>query len=100
MMVVLDSESGKEITSVPLPEGVDDLHYDASRKKLYASCGEGFVAVIAQTSADKYELVEKVPTAKQARTSFLDSAAGRLYVAVPRQSGKPGPEIRVFKIKD
>jgi DNA-binding beta-propeller fold protein YncE len=100
MVVVMDAESGKEITGVAIPQDIDDLFYDAGRKRLYASCGEGYVAVIKQTDADHYEVVEKVPTVKQAKTSLFDAEGGRLFLAVPRQPGKPGPEIRVYKIRD
>jgi DNA-binding beta-propeller fold protein YncE len=100
MVVVLDSESGKEITTVAIPKEIDDLHYDAKRKKLYASCGEGFLAVIRQLSPDKYELEEKIATVKQAKTSLFAAEANRLYLAVPRQPDQEGPEIRVYKIKD
>jgi DNA-binding beta-propeller fold protein YncE len=100
MVVVLDSETGKEITSVAIPKDVDDLHYDAKRKKLYASCGEGFIAVLRQVSADKYELEDKIATVKDAKTSLFVPDANRLYLAVPRQPNQEGPEIRVYKIKD
>ena len=39
--VVMDTETGKEITSVAIPEGVDDIYYDAGRRRLYASCSSG-----------------------------------------------------------
>jgi DNA-binding beta-propeller fold protein YncE len=74
MVVALDSETGKEITGVPIPEGVDDLFYDAKRKQLYASCGNGFLVVIRQQDADRYELAAKLQTAKQAKTSLFDPA--------------------------
>ena len=99
-VVVLDSESGKEITSVAIPKDIDDLHYDAKRKKLYASCGEGFLVVLNQASPDKYEVTEKVPTVSQAKTSLFNPDANRLYLAVPRQPNQEGPEIRVYKVKD
>src|SRR5262249_55236561 len=38
MVVVLDSDTGKEITGVAIPQDIDDLFYDAKRKRLYASC--------------------------------------------------------------
>jgi DNA-binding beta-propeller fold protein YncE len=100
MVVVLDSETGKEITGVAIPQDIDDLFYDGKRKQLYASCGEGYLAVIRQTDADHYDVREKVETVKLARTSLFDPATGRLFLAVPRQSGKPGPEIRVYKVRD
>jgi hypothetical protein len=100
MVVVLDSETGKEITSVAIPKDIDDLHYDAKRKKLYASCGEGFLAVINQVGPDKYELADKIATVKDAKTSLFVAESNRLYLAVPRQPNQEGPEIRVYKVKD
>jgi len=97
MVVILDSESGKEITSVDIPGDIDDLFFDVKRKKIYASCGEGFLAVIRQIDADRYELVEKIATVADARTSFFDPETGRLYLGVPRQPNKEGPEIRVYQ---
>jgi hypothetical protein len=100
MVVVMDTETGKEITGVPIPKDIDDLSYDAKRKRLYASCGEGFLAVISQVSPDKYEVTNKIPTVKSASTSLFDPEANRLYLAVPRQPNQPGAEIRVYKVND
>ena len=52
-VVVMDSETGKEIVAIDIPQDVDDLYYDAKRKRLYAICGEGFVAV-DQTEGRRY----------------------------------------------
>jgi DNA-binding beta-propeller fold protein YncE len=100
MVVVMDMATGKEITGVPIPKDDDDLFFDAKRKRLYASCGEGFIAVIRQLDADHYEATEKIATAKNAKTSLFDADSSRLFLAVPRQDGKPGPEIRVYRVKD
>jgi len=99
MLVVMDSESGKEVASVEIPGDTDDLYFDAKHKRVYVSCGEGFLAVLRQTDADHYELVEKVPTAKNARTCAFDADSGRIYLAVPRQEGKDGPEIRIYQVR-
>ena len=96
MIVVLDTETGKEVTSVPIPGDIDDVFYDAKRKRIYASCGEGFLAVIQQTDADHYELLAQIATVTGARTSLFDPQTGRLYLVVPRQRGKDGPEVRVY----
>jgi len=99
-IVVLDAESGKEITSVAIPQDVDDLFFDAKRKRLYASCGEGFIAIVRQSDADHYALSEKIATVAKAKTSLFDADSGRLFLAVPRQPGKEGPEIRVYRVRD
>ena len=99
MVVVLDTETGKEVPGVPIPGDIDDLFLDAKRQRLYASCGEGFVVVLKQLDPDHLEVIEKIPTVKGARTCLYVPEAGRLYLAVPRQQGKDGPEIRTYQVK-
>jgi DNA-binding beta-propeller fold protein YncE len=97
VIVVLNADSGEAITALPIPADVDDLFYDAKRKRLYASCGEGALAVVRQRDADHYEVLENIPTVKLARTCFVDPEGDRLYLGLPRQEGKEGPEIRVYQ---
>jgi DNA-binding beta-propeller fold protein YncE len=99
MVVALDTETGKEVATVPIPGDNDDLYYDGGRKRLYGACGEGSLVVIEQQGADQYKEVEKVPTAKGAKTCLYVAATGRLYLAVPRQEGKDGPEVWVYQVK-
>jgi DNA-binding beta-propeller fold protein YncE len=96
MVVVLDSKSGKELTSVAIPGGIDDLHLDARRGRLYASCGDGALAVI-EKKGEMYVVSTKLETPKKAKTSAFSGSAGRLYLAVPRQQGMDAPEIRVYQ---
>jgi hypothetical protein len=96
-IVVVDSESGKEVASVAIPEDIDDLFFDAKHKRLYASCGAGSLAVIRQRDADHYEALETIPTVKLARTCFFDPVGERLYLTVPRQEAQDGPTIRVYQ---
>lgn len=100
MVVVMDSETGKEITSVAVPRDIDDLFFDAKRKRLYAACGEGYLAVIRQIDADRYELLEKLPTSKLARTCLFDAEGNRLFLAVPRFGAMAGPEIWVYRVRE
>lgn len=95
-LLVLDLADGGAKAKVGLSGDVDDLFLDAEGRRLYASCGEGFLDVLARRDADRYERIAQVPTAKGARTSLLDAAGGRLFVAVPAGGGKPA-EIRVYR---
>jgi hypothetical protein len=97
-VVVLDAGDGHEVARVGIPKDTDDLYYDATRKRVYATCGQGYVAVIAQVDADHYRLAEKVPTARGARTGLFDPGSGRLYVVLPAGGGK-GPRVRVYQAK-
>ncbi|OAI50669.1 hypothetical protein AYO44_17575 [Planctomycetaceae bacterium SCGC AG-212-F19] len=98
-VVVMDTETGKEVASVPIAADVDDLFFDAQRKKLYAACGDGMISVVKQVSADKYEPGDKIATEKGARTGLFDSESSRFFLAVPRQPGKDAAEVRVYKVQ-
>ncbi len=96
-LVVLDTASGKLVGDLAISGDADDLFYDAQRKRLYASCGEGTIDVIEQRDADHYNMLEKIPTAPGARTSFFSAELNRFYLAVP-QRGERGAEIRVYEV--
>ncbi len=98
-VVVLDGKTGKEVVSIEIPGDIDDLFYDAKRERLYASCGDGFLAVIQRKETDRFEVIERIPTGKLARTCLFDSESGRLYLPIPRQPGKDLPELRIFQAR-
>jgi DNA-binding beta-propeller fold protein YncE len=99
MVVALDTESGKEVAGAEIAGGVDDLWLDPARKRLFASCGDGQLVVIKVVDADHLETHEKIETPKGARTCLYVAETGRLYLAVPRQEGKQGPEMRIYQVK-
>jgi DNA-binding beta-propeller fold protein YncE len=101
-LVVMDSDTGKIVASVPIPGDVDDLSFDTRRKRIYASCGDGAIAVIRQVDADRYEALATVPTVKGARTSVFNADDGSLYLAVPRRTDRPdqeNPEVWVYRAR-
>jgi len=99
-LIVLDTESGKEISRLDGVAGIDDLWYDSARNRVYASGGRGFdvgfVYAYQEKDADRYELVGKVPTAPGAGTSFWSAELNRLFVAAPAND-KEGAAILVFE---
>jgi DNA-binding beta-propeller fold protein YncE len=98
VVLVLDAKTGKEVTRIDIPGDIDDLFHDAKRKRLYAICGEGFVAVIEQGDGERYKSVERIATAKKARTGLFDPETGLLYVVLPAHDDK-GPEVQVYQAK-
>src|SRR6266849_1906638 len=82
-LVVLDTESGATIASVPCVADSDDVYYDAGRERIYALGGEGFISVIQQTDADHYQSLAKIPTTVGARTGLWYEKRDRFYLAVP-----------------
>jgi DNA-binding beta-propeller fold protein YncE len=101
-LVVLDSDSGKVVDRVPIPGDVDDISFDARRGRVYASCGDGALAVIRQLDADHYKALGTISTVKGARTSVFDATNGQLYLAVPRLLERPeqeNPEVWVYRAR-
>jgi hypothetical protein len=89
-MTVYDSLSGKEIVSLPGPETMDGVYYDAGLKRIYMSGGRwygtpeaspGWIYVYQQKDADHYELVSKIRTRPGSGTSLFVPQLKRLYVA-------------------
>jgi DNA-binding beta-propeller fold protein YncE len=95
-LVAFDAKSGAMTTSVDGAVDTDDLFYDAARKRLYMSGGDGFVSVFDQRDADHYQFAGKTPTGAGARISLFVPSLNRLYVAVPRR-GKTDARILVFE---
>jgi WD40 repeat protein len=99
-LIILDTESGKEISRLEGVAGIDDLWHDSAHSRVYASGGRGFdvgyVYTYQQKDADHYELIAKVPTAPGAGTSFWLPELNRFYVAAPA-NGKEEAAILIFE---
>ena len=95
-IAVLDTQSGKEITAVPITKGVDDLTFDPHSKRLYAAC-DGNVDIYRQDGPDQYKRLAQVPTGPLGRTARLVPELNRYFVAVP-QRGTDSAKILVFDV--
>ena len=82
-LMVFDTNSGKVVSVLDIANDADDIFYDVTTKRIYVSCGEGFVNIFQQQDADHYNAIVSVPTAQGARTSLLVPELHRFYVAVP-----------------
>jgi DNA-binding beta-propeller fold protein YncE len=81
VMAVLDADSGKVITTLPIGDHVDATAFDPETKLIFNSNGEGTITVIHQDSPDKYSIVETVKTAPRAKTMALDPKTHRLFLS-------------------
>src|SRR4029077_4976995 len=99
-IVVMDTETGKELLALAIDPGVDDLVFDPASGRLYASCGDGAgsVAVYKQASADRYELLGKVASGPGGRTARVVPELNKYYVAVPAHGDTPA-QVLVFAVQ-
>src|SRR5712664_3746536 len=93
---VLDTQTGKEVTSFPITKGVDDITYDPASKRIYAAC-DGAVDIYEQSGPDSYKLLGNVSTGPMGRTARLVPELKRYFVAVP-QHGTTSARVLVFDV--
>jgi DNA-binding beta-propeller fold protein YncE len=81
VMAVMDADTGKVITTLPIGDHVDATAFDTETRMIFNSNGEGTVTVIHQDDPDKYTVVETVKTAPRAKTMALDPKTHRLFLS-------------------
>ena len=94
-LLVLNTSTGAIIQKLPAVGDCDDVFYDKSRRRIYASGGAGAISVFEQKDADHYAESARVLTVKGARTSFFSPELDRLFLAVRREGSQPAA-IEVF----
>jgi DNA-binding beta-propeller fold protein YncE len=101
-LLVLNTDSGKVVASLPGAADSDDMAYDPTRKRIYIPSAEGFIFVYQQIDADRYERIAKIPSAIGARTAAYYGQVGKhnsLYLAVPGRSNR-GAELWIYETRD
>ncbi len=90
-MVVMDSDNGKVISSLPIGAGADAAAYDASAKLVFSSNGDGTLTVVQAGKGDKYSVLETVATQRGARTMALDEKTHLIYLVSADFGPPPAP---------
>jgi hypothetical protein len=101
-LVVVNTDTGKEVTSLPTADSVDDLAYDPVLHRLYAPGGNlggavGAVTVVQQKDADHYEVLANIPTKPGARNARLVSELNKYYLSVSTKDPQEA-QILVFDV--
>ena len=104
VLVVLNVEDGKVVTTLPIGDGVDANAFDSETKLLFSSQGDGTLTIIKQDSPNKFTVLQNVTTQPGARTMALDTNNHSVYLVSaefdelapaagqtrPRRTMKPG----------
>ena len=76
---------------------VDDIFYNADKKEVIASGGEGYINIFQKTADNRFRQVSNIATRQGARTSLLISSLQYLILANRAEGGKAA-SIAVYKI--
>jgi YVTN family beta-propeller protein len=91
MMVMLDTESGKVVGTVPIGAGVDGCAFDDARQLAFASCGDGTTIIAREEAPDKLTVLQTLKTERGARTMALDPKTHRIYLPSAKFEPAPAP---------
>ncbi len=97
-VVVVDTATGREVTTFPIGGETDCMFYDEPHRRIYVTGAEGTLDVVEQVDADHYRSLSRMTTAPLARTCLWVPELDKLFVAVPQQNATPA-ELRVYRAK-
>ena len=83
-MLMMDSTTGKVITSVPIGQGVDANAFDPGTMLAFASCGDGTTTIAKEETPDKLTVVQALETQRGSRTMALDPTTHKIYLAAAK----------------
>ena len=80
LMIVSDYENGKIVEKVSIGEHCDGVVFDADKKIIYTSNGEGNISVISQVNANSYKAIDTIITQKGAKTIVQNKNTHQLFL--------------------
>jgi YVTN family beta-propeller protein len=90
-LVVMDTQSGTVLATLPIGERVDGVAFDPELGLAFSSNGDGTLTVVREESAKRFKVAGNVTTARGARTLALDPHAHRVYLVTARYGPQPAP---------
>jgi 40-residue YVTN family beta-propeller repeat len=91
ILVMLDTNTGKVIATVPIGAGVDGCAFDDVTQLAFASCGDGTTIIAKEETPQKLTVVETLKTEPGARTMALDPKTHRIYLPTAQFQPPPSP---------
>ena len=99
VMAVMNSDTGKVITTLPIGTRVDAVTFDADNQLIFCSNGDGTISVIRQKNPDAYESLGDIHTQPSAKTMALDPKSKRMFLSAAEMVPPPAGDKGRGKIK-
>jgi DNA-binding beta-propeller fold protein YncE len=102
IMDVLDSETGKVLSEVPIGDGPDSAAFDSSLGIAFSSNGDGTLTLVKEIDPNHFSVSQNIITQKGAKTMAYDAESHRAYLvtasfgetpAATKEQPKPRPII-------
>ena len=89
LMAVVDADTGKLVTTLPIGKGTDGAGFDAAAGMAFASNGEGTLTVVREISPERFEVAQTLKTQRSARTMTIDPKTHRIYLPAAEYGPPP-----------
>jgi YVTN family beta-propeller protein len=89
MMAVINANTGKVITTVPIGGGVDANRFDPETDLAFSSNGEGTLTVVKEESPTDFKVVQDVTTERGARTMEIDPKTHKVFTVTAKFGPMP-----------
>jgi hypothetical protein len=91
MMVILNAENGKVLTSLPLAGGSDGAVFNPSTMEVFSTHGNGTLTVVKEKSPTTFEVEQNLETMNGARTITFDSKTNHILTMSQERGPAPAP---------
>jgi DNA-binding beta-propeller fold protein YncE len=98
-LVVVDLNTGKELQTLPIGQGADDIDFDMETKRIYVASGggNGSLDVYTEVDPDHYESLGRFVSAPGAATARLIPELSEYVVIAPAQNNQPA-QVLIFHV--
>jgi DNA-binding beta-propeller fold protein YncE len=90
-MVILNADTGKVITTLPIGAGVDGAGFNPATMEAFSSQGDGTLTVIKESSPTNFAVEQTVQTLVSAKTMTIDSKTNQVYLIAAEFGPPPLP---------
>jgi len=80
LMVVLSTQDGKQLASLPIGARTDGVAFDPNTHRAFSSNGDGTLTVVGEKTPGNFVVLDTVQTSLGARTMTIDPRSGRLFL--------------------
>ena len=108
-MVILNSDNGNIITTLPIGVGTDGAVFNPNTMEAFSSQGDGTLTVVKENSPTSFVVEQTVQTMASAKTLTLDTKTGHILLiaaeygpppAAPPAGTPPGRPARGQMVPD
>ncbi|HKP45916.1 MAG TPA: hypothetical protein VJT50_04890 [Pyrinomonadaceae bacterium] len=91
-MIIVNTDDGKVIATVPIGVGPDGAEFDSSSQLAFSPNGaDGNLTIIHEESPNKFSVAQTLVTQRGARTMTLDTKTHEVFLVTAEFGPPPGP---------